>query len=65
MSRRMWEAVETKTRDGRMAKTERGREEGRSRQEVKRKGAKKRKEKTKKKEKNGSKEISRRMGNLG
>jgi len=57
----MWEAVETRTGEIRMAKAEGGRSQGRRRK----KARKKREEEAKRKENGRNKKSSRRVGNLG
>jgi len=59
--RRVWEAVETRTGEIRVAEAEGGRSQGRSRKKVIIKG----KEETKRKENGRNKKSSRRVGNLG
>jgi len=63
MFRRIWEAVEAKAREVRMAETERRREKRRSRKEI---GGERRKEKEKttKRKEDRSKESNRRIGDL-
>jgi len=56
----MWEVVETRTGEIRVAKAEGGRSQGRSRKKVRRKGE----EKAKRKENGRNKKNSRRVGNL-
>ena len=64
MSRRMWEAVETKGRKSRVAKTKERRKKERSRKKL-RGETEEKKEKTKERKKDGSKKDSRGMGDLG
>jgi len=59
MSRRMWEAVETKAEKTGVAKTKERRDKGGSREEMRRESRK-----TEKRKDNGSEESSRRMGDL-
>ena len=58
---KMWEAVETRTGEIRVAKAEGGRSQGRSRKRARRKGE----EEAKRKENSRNKKNSRRVGNLG
>ena len=67
MSRRMWEAVETKAERDRIAEVERRREKRRGGKKIRRKGNGKeiKKEKTKGRKDNRCKESGGRMGDLG
>jgi len=65
--RRVWKAVETQTREGRIVKAKRGREKGK-REEIRREGTEKgrtKEKKTKEGKNNESKEGSKGMGYLG
>ena len=62
MSRRMWEAVEARTRKVGLGKTEGRRSKGGSRKE---KGGKGEEEETEKGKNSGSKKSNGRMGNMG
>ena len=63
MSRRMWEAMKTKTGETRVVETKEGREKETRRKETE-EGRKEEKEKTKKEENNGSKKGARGMRNV-